>query len=135
MPEDISAQILTQATENIQKLFDLGTRLDERVKSISIKQEELDKKIDETNQKHNELNRKIAIIETLIISAKEIFGEIKNLNDSLLTLDKRISEVENKQGAHDERWKGIANFLLQLSWVILAAYLLTKLNLQSPAVP
>lgn len=135
MPDAISAQILTQASENIQKLFDLSTRIDERVRGISIKQEQLEKSIDDINQKHNELNRKIAIAETLIVSSKEILCEFKTLNDEITDLDKRLSKLEREQGAFDERWKSIATFILQLAWAILAAYLLTKFNLQSPAVP
>lgn len=135
MPEDISTRILTQASENIQKLFDLTTRIDERVKSISTKQEQLDARIDVTNQKYNDLLNKIAIIESQVNSAKEILEHIKELNSNITNLNGRLNQVEKQQGAHDERWKGVATFFIQLAWVILAAYLLTKLNLQSPAVP
>jgi septation ring formation regulator EzrA len=135
MADGISVQILTQASENIQKLFDLSTRIDERVKSISTKQEQLDNRIDISNQKHIDLGNKIAIIEANTASAKEILEQIKSFNATVASLDKRLAQVERLQGAHDERWKGVATFFIQLAWVILAAYLLTKLNLQSPSVP
>ena len=60
MPEDISAQIF----ENIQKLFDLSTRIDERIKSIQIQQEHLDNRIDNTVKNYIEVVQKIAVLES-----------------------------------------------------------------------
>ena len=39
MPEDISVQILTQTNENIQQLFNLSSRIDEKVKAVKEQQE------------------------------------------------------------------------------------------------
>jgi chromosome segregation ATPase len=124
-----------QTSENIQKLFDFNTRIDERVKSISNEQEQLDEKIERTNQKYNELCHQLAFIEAQAVTAKDILAELKTFNDDLSKLDKRLAKLESQQGAYDERWKNLASFLIQLVWVILAAYLLTKLNLQTPSVP
>ena len=62
MSEDLSVQILSQTSDNIQKLFDLSTRIDERVKSIQSKQENLDDRIDTIMESHNELMRTVAVL-------------------------------------------------------------------------
>jgi hypothetical protein len=124
MTEDISKQLLSQASENIQKLFDLTTRVDERLKSAHNKQEQLEKRIEDQIEKNIELMNKIVILENNMTLPSQI-------ND----IDKRLSRIENEHGIHSERYKTIANFIIQLVWVILAAYVLTKLNLQSPSVP
>lgn len=135
MAEDISVQILTQASENIQKLCELTTRIDERVKAVQFKQEQLDKRIDYTIQKHSELMQKIAVLESRDEDISAIYEMAGSCSKSINELDKRISKIENEAGKYNERWKGVATFVVQLIWVLLAAYLLTKLNLQAPAVP
>lgn len=135
MPEDISVQILSQASENIQKLFDLSTRIDERVKAIQAKQDQLDKRIDDTYQVHISLVQKIAVLEARDNENIGINTNVDNCSKQIVELDKRLAKLENESGNNNERWKSIAAFIIQLIWVILAAYLLTKMNLQPPAVP
>ena len=76
----------------------------------------------------------IDIIEKVAsLEAKQL---ISSGNDSKLNeTERRVSKLEDQYGVNNERWKSLANFMIQLIWVILAAYLLTKLNLQSPSVP
>ena len=126
MPEDISAQIF----ENIQKLFDLSTRIDERIKSIQIQQEHLYNRIDNTVKNYIEVVQKIAVLES-----NDNESQIDLYHNQIIEIDKRLLLLEEQSGTHNERWKGVATFVIQLVWVILAAYLLTKLNLQSPSVP
>lgn len=133
MPDDISSQILAQTSDNIQKLFDLSTRIDERVKAIQNKQEQLDRRIDTVIEQHVEVLKKIAVLES---KGGEGYGDsIDDVKDELHELDKRLVKVEGSAVNSGERWKSITSFIVQLVWVILAAYLLTKMNLQAPAVP
>ena len=78
--------------------------------------------------------KNIDIIEKVAsLEAKQL---ISSGNDSKLNeTERRVSKLEDQYGVNNERWKSLANFMIQLIWVILAAYLLTKLNLQSPSVP
>jgi predicted RNase H-like nuclease (RuvC/YqgF family) len=128
MQEHISDKLLSQNSENVQKLFDLTTRIDERVILLQNKEEQLDDRIDGIFQKNIELIEKMASLETSQSMSAEHREKINEL-------DRRLSKLEDQHGAHNERWKSLANFMIQLVWVILAAYLLTKLNLQSPSVP
>lgn len=116
------------SNEMLIKLSDITTRMDERIKSIQIKEEELDKKNENINQKYIEIFHKIVNIEA---NQSSIMENIIKINE----IDKRLSKLEEINGTQNERWKNVANFLIQLVWVILAAYLLTKLNLQAPDIP
>jgi chromosome segregation ATPase len=64
MPEEITVQILSQASENIQKLFELSTRIDERVKSIQAKQDGVEVRIEQIALAHHQANQKIAVLES-----------------------------------------------------------------------
>ncbi len=135
MPEDISVQILTQTSENIQKLFELGTRIDERVKSIQTRQEQIDKRIDGMIEQQNLIMQKVAVLEAKGDDVDHAEQTIRGVQSNLVDMDKRVSAVEDKHIAHADRWNKIASFIIQLVWVVLAAYLLTKLHLQAPSVP
>lgn len=130
----MSMQILAQTSDNIQKLFDLSTRIDERVKSIQSKQDNLERRIEDLIHSHTDSMRKIAVLESQI-DTSSLEKKLDEMENDLQALDKRLATVETYTGNSNERWKSIASFVVQLIWVILAAYLLTKLNLQSPAVP
>ena len=139
MADDISVQILSQTSENIQKLFDLSTRIDERVKAIRDKQDDLDERLTEIAKVHQEVMQKIAVLEskdggTGMLSARldECQKEVKL---ELVQLDKRLALVEGSTNTSQDRWNKIFTFAIQIIWVILAAYLLMKLGIQAPAVP
>lgn len=130
MPEDISVQILSQTSDNIQKLFDLSTRIDERVKALQDKEAGFNQNIEEVKQHHEEAMRKIAVLESL--NTEEKFSEAQH---ELVELDKRLALTENNNNKSQDRWNKILTFIIQLVWVILASYLLMKFNLTSPQVP
>jgi hypothetical protein len=130
MPEEITVQILAQASENIQKLFELGTRIDERVKAIQDKQDGVEARIEQIALAHHAANQKIAVLES-----NNHKYEIQECERQIADLEKRLSTVEMTSGQSQDRWNRIVTFIIQLIWVILAAWFLTKLHLQAPAVP
>lgn len=139
MPDEISTQILAQTSENMQKLFDLSTRIDERVKAIQEKQVELTSKLADLTLAHVEIMQKVAVLESQRVATDSdeqlLRKEMDVVEANLTALDKRIAVLEGEHGNHKDRWNRILGFIIQLVWVILAAYLLTKLHLQAPAVP
>ena len=130
MPDDISVQILAQSSENIQKLFDLSTRIDERVKSIQINQANLEERIDVLCESQHATMQKLAILESRDLNVK-----ILECEKEASLFDRRLIAVESASGQNQDRWNKIMTFVIQLVWVILAAWLLLKLNIQAPAVP
>jgi len=139
MPEDISVKILSQTSDNIQKLFELSTRIDERVKAIQSKQEDLDERIADVVRVHVQIMQKVAVLESQIGGERSFAVRLeechKEVNAELIKLDKRLSLVEGQTNTSQDRWNKIFTFVIQIVWVILAAYLLTKLGIQAPAVP
>jgi phage-related minor tail protein len=139
MPEDISLQILSQTSENIQKLFDLSTRIDERVKAIQSKQDDLDDRMSEVVKAHTDILQKVAVLQSKESGTGALSAKLdecqKEVHQELLELDKRLAVVEGKTNTSQDRWNKIFAFAIQIIWVILAAYLLMKLGIQAPVVP
>lgn len=142
MGEELSTQILNQTTENITKLFDLSTRIDERVKSLQKFESDLKLAVDALKKDVNDLNLKIHLFEKhdhnedilkQLQQCQIALIEIdKKININLIALDKRITAVESSQQGSVNFWDKFTSFAIQIIWVIIAAWILAKLGLQSP---
>jgi len=130
MPEDLSVQILSQTSDNIQKLFDLSTRIDERVKSIQVKQGDLDDRMNSIVQSHNELMQTVAVLKSSTQA-----DSIEDCRKQIIELDKRLATLEHTSKGFESRWGHIFKFVINTVWLIVGAYLLYKLGLQPPAIP
>ena len=128
MTKDFDANLTNQNLDNVRQAYDLACRMDERIKLVENTEEQLNKKLENQIEKQIELIKKIAIIESHQT-------DILKLHQEIASLDRRLAKIEIDHGNHSERWKAVGSFIIQLIWVILAAYLLTKLNLQSPGIP
>lgn len=92
---------------------------------------------DELDEKTRLLLNKIKKIEITIhdIQTKIIILENKNIDkllENLYKLENRINTLEVAQGGHEQNWKTLINFVVQVVWVVMAAYILFKLGLQPP---
>ena len=97
--------------------------------------ESLREVVSKSQEKIRNLQKKTKDLEEKCSNFEAIFKMIENKNiDELLekihALDIRIRTVEIAQGGYSEYWKQIINFLLQLIWVVMSAYILLKLGLQ-----
>lgn len=140
MSEDIAVKILTQTSENIQKLFDLSTRIDERVKAISSKQHDIEQRSNDLSESNSDMLQAIAVLESQGNSEFPTHRcPYKNVIDAtcnaLASVDKRLAVVELVSSGQQNTFKRITDFVIQLVWIVLAAWILYKLNLSPPAVP
>jgi chromosome segregation ATPase len=136
MPEDISVKILTQTNDNIQQLFNLSSRIDEKVKAIKEQQDTLEEKLSEVMRDYTEMTKKVAVLESH--SGEGVSGlvdKIENQEKAIVELDKRMIGVEALTNSSQNRWKGIVGFMVQLVWIIIAAYAITTLGLTPPPLP
>jgi len=133
MKDDISIQVLSQTSDNIQKLFDLSTRIDERVKALVVKQSDLNSRLENLIASHTEAIQRLAVAEAKLDTPLQ--EEIVALQKAFNEVDKRLASVEHSTKGNENRWNSIFQFVTQLVWIVLAAYVLYKLNLNPPPVP
>lgn len=133
MKEDISVQLLAQTSDNIQKLFDLSTRIDERVKSLQKDQSEIKEELGEVVDTSHIVIQRIAVAESKLETP--LHEEVVLLQKTIIEIDKRLRSLEKTSEGNESRWNAIFQFITQLVWITLAAYVLYKLNLSPPPVP
>lgn len=126
-PEGSLNEFYFQMTESFQSLFDLTSRMDERLRVLDKEQqrneEEIKEHIKATQNLHSDMRLLSAKIDDLI------------KHKETMRLESRVQTLEQSSSDTEGRWKVIVNFVLQLIWVATAAYMLYKLGLQAPATP
>jgi len=130
----LGEQYYNQVSESIKSVFELSTRIDERVQLMMKKQEDLDRKIELQITHGNSLSNRISLLESNdsrkdMESVREAIDE---LQESIHKLELQVQEVQGESGRSEDRWKGIFSFIGQIVWVLLAAYMLYRLGLQGP---
>jgi predicted nucleic acid-binding Zn-ribbon protein len=108
--------------EDISDIQEAVTRLSERVKTISKRMSDFEK--DTRQMSDFRANADVRI---------EILGsELNQLSEDFSGLDRRMKAFELNNDSRKEGWKMVINFVIQLVWVSMAAFILTKLGLQAP---
>ena len=113
---DISEQFFTQVSESIKSVFNLTSRIDERVKMIHEKQQEMDKKFSKLIESQGTLNSRVSVLEST--SETE---EIQDLEKTVHNMEIMLKEIELKSAGTRHRWDIAADFSLKILWAIVAA--------------
>ena len=92
--------------------------------------EKVDKRTKILHEKLKKVEEQLSDLETNIKILKD--KNFDKLCEDLHDLEIRIKSIEIAQGGHDQNWKMFFNFIIQVIWVVMAAYILLKLGLQTP---
>ena len=125
---------------DVNKLLEISTRIDERLKSIQDKQNRLETKLSDMAHEHGKSLQKIAVLESkddcsTVCGIHQVVDHLDDVVKTINDLDKRVVVVEMATDKSQNRWRQMSTFVIQLIWVLLASWLLLKLNLQAPAIP
>lgn len=60
--------------------------------------------------------------------------KLDKLKEDLHLLQLKVQSLEIAHGGFEQKWKAIVNFIVQVIWVVMAAYILLKLGIQGPPV-
>jgi methyl-accepting chemotaxis protein len=128
--EDLPTKLLSQATDNIQKLFDITTRIDEKVKSTIEYSINLEIKI----QKITEV---IALLKeaNAVLNFQDIPKNLENIETIIAQMQNKISHIEKTSEGFKSKWDTAVKFLVQIIWLVVGAWILFKLHLGPPNLP
>jgi len=88
------------------------------------------------HKKSPSIQKKIIILEEKIRNLENLYGMIEKkdfrIDEKIQSIEIRLKSVEISQGGYEQNWKTVGNFIIQLIWVIMAAYILLKLGIQPP---
>ena len=134
--KDNTSEYYKEVSESIKCIFDLTSRIDERVKNAVSRQELIDKKVDEKLERFNNIEARLQVVENVKKDLDTLRDtELSSLRDAIHTLDLKIQECAIATKGQENKWRTALNFAVQIAWVILASYLLLKLGIQAPQIP
>ena len=110
---DISEQFFTQVSESIKSVFNLTSRIDERVKMIHEKQQEMDKKFSRLIESQGTLNSRVSVLEST--------SDTEDLEKTVHNMELILKEVELKSAGNAGKWNVVADFSLKILWAMAAA--------------
>jgi DNA repair exonuclease SbcCD ATPase subunit len=150
----LTEQFFVQVQESIQAVFDLTSRIDERVKILIEHQKEIDSQIDKViemqqsciqrlnlleaqdydliAQDLHEISKKIAVIQSdkPEKELQNLKSDNQELNKKIHSLELKLEATNYKVGSQENRWIRIFDSLWKILLMIIASYILYKLGLQ-----
>ena len=91
------------------------TKLQEKYRSLS-------KRLSDREADHADMEARMRVLESME----------SRLEDAISDIDKRLRTFELSHDKRKENWNMAVNFVIQLVWVAMAAFMLSKLGLQAP---
>jgi chromosome segregation ATPase len=144
MPEPrkgFTVEQLNQMMQSVRSLFDLTTRMDERVAHMMKAQESNAIKIEDASEELSDLFSKLSVVEARIhvledkSEIENIVQEVEQIRDDIHEMALKIQQLEIATKREENRWKTAFSFGLQIVWVILTSYLLYRLGLNPGNIP
>lgn len=111
---------LTHLKGLVVELQESNSKILDKLRNVSKKNIDLEKEIKDLNKSKYEIDTRLKILESEI--QKHDFYKIENT----------IEKFESQHDDRKQKWSMIINFVVQLAWISMAAWLLTKLGLQPP---
>jgi len=104
------------ANDVIKSLREADSKMMEKTKSLA-------REVRDMSSSWHDIEARMRVLES------KDFEEIRN---SLYGIESRIKSLESQHDDRKEKWQIVINFMVQLIWVSMAAWVLTKLGLQGP---
>ena len=109
--------------DELKTLKESDSKIIEKLKTITKKNLDLEKEIKNLSTLKYELDARIKVLEA---------EDFENLKHDFYKLESKLQNFENQHDDRKEKWNTLINFVVQLIWVSMAAWLLAKLGLQAP---
>jgi chromosome segregation ATPase len=106
----------TRVKDLINSLRETDAKIADRLKGLA-------KEIKELSSLKHEFEARMRVVES---------RDFEEMRQSIYGIEGRMKSFEAQHDDSKEKWRTALNFVVQLLWVSMAAWLLTKLGLQGP---
>jgi hypothetical protein len=158
-PTALAEQFFGQVSESLQMVFDLASRVDERVKGLAQRQQDIENRIEKMNDLQSEILKRVVLLE----ARKDMADDVDELNEKVTANEKvsaiqtedikkdveelrrkhhdlrndlhllalKLEGIQLRMGHHDTRWQKAFDIIWRLVFMLIAGYILYKLGLPS----
>jgi D-hexose-6-phosphate mutarotase len=108
----------------IRSLFELTSRIDERVKAINENNLKIEKRFETYLEVHNQLLQRITALESK--NGTEIKKNVEDLSNRLRDIEQKFISIDIITKSHQTRWEKIFEQGTKLTMAIAAAFIIWK---------
>lgn len=108
----------------IRSLFELTSRIDERVKAINENNLKIEKRFDAYLEAHNQLLQRITALESK--NGTEIKRNVEDLSNRMRDMEQKFISIDIIARNHQNRWEKIFEQGTKLIMAIAAAFIIWK---------
>ena len=107
----------------IAELKESDLRTIERLKNLIKKNSDFEKEMENLNKSKYEIEARLRVLES---------EDIEKIKHEMYRMESVLQKFESRHDDRRQNWNTAINFMVQLAWVSMAAWMLTKLGLQPP---
>lgn len=133
-------ELINQFTESTQSIFELTSRMDERIKIIMEQQSSAEKKFTQFIELQHEMISRVIVLESK--NGHKIEKEMEKIERQIEKIEEKMKNIENDTQVlkmHSQSnmtiWKQIGDFVVKIIWVVVACWLVLKLGLSNLPLP
>jgi hypothetical protein len=124
MPE-VSPEFYSQVSESIKLVFDLTSRIDERVKVLVEQHQEANSKIERLMDRQENLLSRISVLES-----SDQRTDVDAVQKDIHGIQVRLSTLEIHNQGHQNRWDKTVDFIFKIAVALVSAFALWKLGIK-----
>lgn len=121
-----------EVSESLKLVFDLTSRIDERMKILIESNNDYKEKIERLFIQHGETMMRINTLENKA-SSKEldlVKVDLEKVEEKMIHLTDRMSDVEKDIKSHSNKWTSMVDFIFKVGVIVIGGVILWKLGLK-----
>lgn len=150
---DILMDHYSKVNESIKSVFDLTSRIDERVKMLVERQGDLEEQLDKAIDNQQQILSRVSVLESrdatpiatankaeiheikqrvAIMESSGSKQDIEDIKQKIHLLDLRVESINMRTANQESRWAKLFDLVFKLTIMLIGGYLLFKFGWQAP---
>lgn len=150
---DVLLEHYNNVNESIKSVFDLTSRIDERVKMLVERQGDLEQQLDKAIDNQQQILNRVTVLESrdvtsVVASSKTDIHDIKqriaimensgskqdieDIKKKIHLLDLRVESINMRTANQESRWAKLFDLVFKLTIMLIGGYLLFRFGWQAP---
>ena len=117
-----------EVSDSIKLVFDLTSRIDERVKHLVEQHNEANQRIEKLMERHENILSRISVLENK--NGHSMKEDISDLQKLVHTMEIKLSALELQTTRHENKWQTIGDFIFKVAVAVVGAVIVWKLALK-----
>lgn len=128
MPEKQEIISYKEVSDSIKLVFDLTSRIDERVKHLVEQHNEANQRIEKLMERHENILSRISVLENK--NGNGIKEDITELKKDFHTIEIKIAALEMQTSRHENKWQTVGDFIFKIAVAVIGAVIVWKITLK-----